>query len=472
MTLLFGVIGVYVALLGLPSIGLYHDDGVYVVSAKSLADGTGYRIVSLPDEPRMTKYPPLFPFLLSLVWRVWPSFPANAVALKSIAFLAGLGWLYALWKMFRTPWPILAFAVLPFTAFLFTTALAETLLGFLIVMSLLFLKEDKGWNPVVAAVFATLAFHAKTIGISMVVAGLIYLGISRKWRAFASFGLVCAAGSLPWVLWQAKHLQEAPGYYSSAAYVAGWNPLAHASWIGDVLPLNALFALTAPAVIAGVSAAWAQLVIGPAILLAGFVGFIRSVRTRISATEVFICVYLAIVAIWPWPPARFLVVVMPFVIHYASAATRSVAVVGLAVIGSLGLAGYARESLSLQASGYCDTRWQDFLQACSRIQVATPSTAVLAGNLDPTYYLFTGRKCLRPFEVNPHRLRYERNPDPLGDEFELEERLKGATYVVDAPAGGFEEGGHFSELLGRLEKQGKVETIETLAPGYRLMQVR
>ena len=38
-----------------------HDDCLYFVSAKSLADGGGYRIASLPGEPPQTKYPPLYP---------------------------------------------------------------------------------------------------------------------------------------------------------------------------------------------------------------------------------------------------------------------------------------------------------------------------------------------------------------------------------------------------------------------------
>ena len=33
------------------SLGLFHDDGIYAVAAKALADGDGYRIVSLPNGP-------------------------------------------------------------------------------------------------------------------------------------------------------------------------------------------------------------------------------------------------------------------------------------------------------------------------------------------------------------------------------------------------------------------------------------
>ena len=35
----------------IPQFGALHDDGLYYVAAKSLADGGGYRIESLPGEP-------------------------------------------------------------------------------------------------------------------------------------------------------------------------------------------------------------------------------------------------------------------------------------------------------------------------------------------------------------------------------------------------------------------------------------
>ena len=43
----------------MPHFGHLHDDSIYFVAAKSIADGSGYRILSLPDEPFQTKYPPL-----------------------------------------------------------------------------------------------------------------------------------------------------------------------------------------------------------------------------------------------------------------------------------------------------------------------------------------------------------------------------------------------------------------------------
>jgi hypothetical protein len=71
----------------MPQLGLHHDDSIYWVGAKALATGQGYRILSYPGDPFQTKYPPLFPALLSLAWVVDPVFPHN---LRWAALLAWL----------------------------------------------------------------------------------------------------------------------------------------------------------------------------------------------------------------------------------------------------------------------------------------------------------------------------------------------------------------------------------------------
>jgi hypothetical protein len=46
-------------------VGWYRDDGVYVVTARAMADGRGPRLDYLPGAPRMTKYPLLWPGVLA-----------------------------------------------------------------------------------------------------------------------------------------------------------------------------------------------------------------------------------------------------------------------------------------------------------------------------------------------------------------------------------------------------------------------
>ena len=71
-------------------LGLFHDDGYLAVIAKSLSDGTGYRIISLPTASDQTKYPFLYSYILSWLWSLNPKFPDNIGLLKAAnaAFLA------------------------------------------------------------------------------------------------------------------------------------------------------------------------------------------------------------------------------------------------------------------------------------------------------------------------------------------------------------------------------------------------
>jgi hypothetical protein len=71
----------------MPHLGQFHDDSIYWVSAKSLAEGRGYRILSLPEQPYQTKYPPLYSLLLAGIWKVSPRFPENVPLATAFAWL-------------------------------------------------------------------------------------------------------------------------------------------------------------------------------------------------------------------------------------------------------------------------------------------------------------------------------------------------------------------------------------------------
>jgi hypothetical protein len=74
--------------------GLTEDDSIYFSSAKALAEGRGYILPSVPGTPPATKYPILYPLILSAVWKLNPSFPANLP--WAIAITVGFGLVYIL----------------------------------------------------------------------------------------------------------------------------------------------------------------------------------------------------------------------------------------------------------------------------------------------------------------------------------------------------------------------------------------
>src|ERR1700681_1062410 len=70
-----------------PHFGVLQDDGMYLIDGKALAEGAGYRILSLPAQPFDTRYPPLYPLYLSLAWRAVPTYPANLAVAVMLSWL-------------------------------------------------------------------------------------------------------------------------------------------------------------------------------------------------------------------------------------------------------------------------------------------------------------------------------------------------------------------------------------------------
>ena len=97
--------------------GVYHDDAIYVIIAKALAQGDGYRLINLPQAPFQTKYPIVFPALLAVIWKLWPTFPGNVAAmqwltLSSAGVFVGLTYLYLVtWGYATRPVALLAGAL-------------------------------------------------------------------------------------------------------------------------------------------------------------------------------------------------------------------------------------------------------------------------------------------------------------------------------------------------------------------------
>ncbi len=73
--------------MDLPFFGRYFDDGLYLASAQGIAEGRGYRLISLPGTPPQVKYPPFLPTLMAVAWKARPQFPAVLAVASWLAWL-------------------------------------------------------------------------------------------------------------------------------------------------------------------------------------------------------------------------------------------------------------------------------------------------------------------------------------------------------------------------------------------------
>ena len=179
-----------------PGYGLFDDDGIYLVTAKSLAEGTGYRIISLPSAIPQTKYPPVFPTLLAGVWKIYPHFPQNTYALKLVPLVSMFGWLWSSYLLLRrmaaSPtvcrYIILLTVAVPWVVCLSVTLMAEMTFACLLTATLLILtrlderEKSRMGTVILASAFTGAAILTRTAGLPLAFAGALTLLLSRKFR--------------------------------------------------------------------------------------------------------------------------------------------------------------------------------------------------------------------------------------------------------------------------------------------------
>ena len=488
---LLAAAAVYWTLAQAPAIGTFHDDGIYAVTAKALAENQGYRIISIPGEPPQTKYPILFPWFLSQVWRLNPSFPANLPWLRLVPIVAALGWLCLSWPLLRRLGAsipqataiVLLTAVSPWVAFLSTALMSETLFALLLTAALLIITrayqgDGTRIDPLIAGVLLGAAVLTRIAGIAPAAAGVAAFVTARRWGPAMQCLLGTAVVILPWFWWVSHQPPTVDSYYSATNY-ASWNIVTSYTWPQKayVLGLNSILGGMAFTQMWGILIPYPI----PALLLAAAaLTFVAAGlwRARRQPVAMAMAAYCAIHLAWVWTPLRFLVPLIPLFLWFAllGAGRRRHLLYAAAVVlftaGGLQLwttVAQAREKgIVSPVSGAED--WDDTARALNWISRETPGDAVLTGNLDPMYYLFTGRKALRAFTADPYLLFYNvtrRSENPLGSADGLRSRLIAmkSDYLLITATHGREEIRHLRALVSELAQGCPGGLIPVLGSG-------
>jgi hypothetical protein len=216
--------------------GYYHDDALYFSSGQALAQGRGYTIPSLPGTPRQTKYPVLYPWLLSWIWKWEPSFPANLAPAVWMTAAFGCGSLIAAFWLLRRlngigDWPALLMVSLcafqPHFLVLSGAVLSDVpfmalVLAVAVVADSAMRRDSAIWLGLLTGILAGLSMLIRTVGIA-VVAGILATAVYR--RAYRQ-GLVFCLATTPFlavVLWFAgSHSSPHWAGAGGAALAPGW----------------------------------------------------------------------------------------------------------------------------------------------------------------------------------------------------------------------------------------------------------
>lgn len=389
--------------------GVFYDDGIYLSLARSLAEGEGFRYGHLPGDPAGVRYPFLYPYVLSFLWRVWPSFPAN-LALFSLfdSAVYGLSAFVIARSVARLSLPglsvglvlVAAFAAFPLLAIV-GVRFSEPL--FLILFSGSLLIADGGEATTKRAVAAGLLAGLATLTRSLGLAGLLGIAISLWYRGARRSSLVSlAAGTvviLPWIIWLLVHSGELDPRLTSVygTYSEGSGGMGLIQFIGgaSLQVFSPIARLLLPAL---PTPLWALAAVCISLLIVW--GAARTFRV-LPALIVTLGLYASVVTVWPYTPDRFVWVVLPWIFLLMAVALHDLwtrnrywkLVVGAAAL-VIGIGFLPREISSLRNRGFASTAEgisQPLRLLISSIVQELPSDAVIAGGDEALLSLYTGR---------------------------------------------------------------------------------
>lgn len=344
-------------------VGLFVDDAWYALLAQALATGQGYQLINSPSPGILPNYPPLYPFLLSLVYRLSPSFPDNLLLLKAVAVLAMLGVGALSYRHFRRDraWPswlslvtALTVTLAPSLVFLATSStMSECVYLFFQLLAVVLLetsvRAEAGKRQLLYAALGGAAGAAalltRSIGLAVLGAGVVYLVKERRWPAVAAFAATALLLIAPWLLYARAHettpaqRQEQAGMIVLPYDVQFWQRRAGNDSSGTIdageLPTriwdnavvivsNNSARLFAPSLYRSSKLSGEEMFERGsetkllALLLSVLIlfGLALTIYRRPTAAEFTVVFTFLVTIVWPWDPYRFMLPLAPFAFFY------------------------------------------------------------------------------------------------------------------------------------------------------------
>lgn len=202
----------------MPHLGVHHDDTLYLVGAKSLAEGQGYRIQSLPGQPFQTKYPPVFSALIAPLWKYGPPFPRNLPLLTLFAWLMVPAYLFFMRATFRhfgwgpkETWLLTFLAALHPMVLLLGISIMSDLLFMALFLGCLLLAEraleptQPAWLALAAGVLGGVAYLTRTSALPIALTVPLCFLLRRRYRRALLFFASILPALVGWQLWTSAH---------------------------------------------------------------------------------------------------------------------------------------------------------------------------------------------------------------------------------------------------------------------------
>lgn len=213
------------------------DDTIYFSSAKALATGHGYVLPNLPGTPPATKYPILYPWILSWVWRWNPSFPANLSAAFGITLLSGMAYVVLAFVFLRRlrgisdgeALGLTAFCALHPTFLFFSSGVLSDVPAAALALAAILIgnratrREAHPVWAVCAGIFAALTMLMRVLGVAFA-AGIFCAALARRaWKQAAIVAACTAPVLVLTAMSAARHVAMPVGFDAAGpAFRSSW----------------------------------------------------------------------------------------------------------------------------------------------------------------------------------------------------------------------------------------------------------
>ncbi len=415
--------------------GIYHDDGLYFVTAKSLAAGNGYRIESFPGEPHQTKYPPVYPLLLSAIWTLSPHFPRNLTPALAMNWLLLPVFLALAWHVlagYGIGWRLrvglcVLLALSPSIVFFGLTLMSEIPFAILLLAAVLSTERasertSARWAAA-AGVAGGLAYLTRSPAVLLM--GTVPLGFAfrRQFRQAAAFLAAMLPAVVFWQTWMWIYRPLSSDIVSLyyLAYLKFHLATVHLADVPHMVLVNTnafltgigtlLFFLNGESIVG--------LVLSRLVALAAIVGVVRLARgTGKYHYPLFALAYVCVLLVWHGTPGpRFLLPLAPLLLAGFAAEMQRLSdmilatwrkpetgqkITAVAVGALLALFGaYAGWNMERGLRGFLPEVFSEARvrlaanrRAWQWIRENTSPRARFLAYADPLLYLHTGRKAL------------------------------------------------------------------------------
>jgi hypothetical protein len=436
------VLSVVVGILAfdrLPS--LIGDNAEFMILARSLAVGNGFRYINHPENRPATKYPLGFPAMLA----GWITVFGNSVvsmkvsvlvcyvAACGLTFLVGrrlLGWSYgsaaALLVVLSAPVLEYSHQVLSDVPYML----------FSLVGIYLLLTGYRARTYLIAGLAVCVwAFVVRSAGISLVVAAAAFLFARRRKKAAVAILVAAGAAAVLWS-WRNYAMTGEGSRYMQVLFSANpYDPdlgmitlrgllariwINGSSYLGGLLPTTVIPTLVKAAPEGARSLNVALSLVAVTLIVIG--GY--SLRKKALLVNIYMLLYFAVYLVWPevWRSERFMVPVAPLAAVYLVWGIRTtLAYFGVKRIAILAACGVLVSTNMISLSHYAHrdrgypVGWVRYFQTAEWARANTAPDSVVLCRKPFLYYLFSDRKTISyPFTRDHTIMReylYRARPD-------------------------------------------------------------